>query len=342
MSAHDTFGLRFAFDATPMPDAHYVLALEFTDPVASMELPVADDIPGIRYTVSKVPEGSFDDLGDMPTFLDSQQREHGIKRLGILRMDVDNLSDIFKGGLGKLSTLPRIASLSRAFSTFFEGRVAELCRNVTDMHGQSAIYPVYSGGDDVFLVGPWHLMPKLAVEIRTGLNALTLNHPDIHVSAGIALVGKKFPLYRAAEDSHNALESAKAIEGKNAICFLENPLAWSEFDKVAAWAGKFIDNGIRFERDFPMSLLRVLISLETTRSDVERDHPEQKVGRWVWTGVYQLHRLMEQYQKRGNPAIAALIGEVKLTLQQENFAQLPILGMAAQWAHLVLRRSEQE
>jgi CRISPR-associated protein Csm1 len=206
----------------------YAIRDELHAPSTSHSIPV---VLGTRYMVNLVPMSkqgepdSFDTLARLPAFFDENVGAHGIKRLGILRMDVDNLGIIFKDGFGDRATLARIMALSRTLATFFEGRIAAICRQVESDFWQPAIYSVYAGGDDVFLVGPWHLMPKLAAEIRAEFDRLTLNHPDFTLSGGIALVAEKFPLYQAAEVAHEALEKAKAHRDeagnpvKNAVCF---------------------------------------------------------------------------------------------------------------------------
>jgi len=51
--------------------------------------------------------------------------EGGFERLGVLRMDVDSLGDLFKNGFGKNATLTRLASLSFRMSLFFRRLVEE-------------------------------------------------------------------------------------------------------------------------------------------------------------------------------------------------------------------------
>lgn len=311
-------------------------------------------VEGIRYMVNLVPmengePRSFDDLAQIPAFMDAKGASHGIKRLGILRMDVDNLGTIFKEAFGEHSTLARITTLSRTLATFFEGRVGEICRQVEKNYGEPAIYSVYAGGDDVFLVGPWHLMPDLASKIREEFGKLTLKHPGFTISGGIALVAEKFPLYQAAEIAHEALEKAKARQPKkNALCFLEEVMGWDQnptdvlsFTEVDKWAKKFIEAGKKYGRDFPVGILGRLMEFEEQRRKSVKDGGSDQWGHWIWQGIYQFYRLREQYERR-NPDITQLIKEVLESLQQKKFANLPTLAVAARWAHLTLRRMSGE
>ena len=62
---------------------------------------------------------------EMPTFEDMCNKhiaKDAFKRLGVLRMDVDNLGQIFQQGiLPERATLSRYAALSRSFDYFFSG-----------------------------------------------------------------------------------------------------------------------------------------------------------------------------------------------------------------------------
>lgn len=107
-------------------------------------------------------------VGDVAPFNLLAHLSNGVPRIAVLRMDVDNLGDLFGKGLQRpagMGGLAVTAALSSALSRFFEGWVGELCRQ-RNQQGKGGIYAVYSGGDDLFLVGSWHLIPELAQQIR--------------------------------------------------------------------------------------------------------------------------------------------------------------------------------
>lgn len=356
-------GLRVALNDPDesLSDAEYIVQYSFSDaaphPVTLHNIAV---VQGTRYTLNLVPDrATFDELAELPAWVDPDHKPHGIQRLGVLRMDVDNLGSIFQTGLGKQATLARLTALSRTLATFFEGRVAELCQHiettykvVNSTYKDRVIYGVYAGGDDVFLVGAWHLMPQIGALIRTEFGLLTGQHPDLTLSAGVALVSQKYPLYRAAADAHDALDNAKGYESKaldrkkDAISFLEEVYPWRAadwqgFTYVQQWAITLIDAGKTHERAFPMALLGVLMSLEMTRRIEHKADPAAKVGSYVWTGVYQLYRMRDQYKKKEQLEIQQLIVSIINELQGTYFERLPALGVAARWAHLTLRRSSE-
>ncbi|RME50059.1 MAG: type III-A CRISPR-associated protein Cas10/Csm1, partial [Caldilineae bacterium] len=152
-----------------------------------------------------------DDLpqaGRVKPFSVLAHQAEGIKRLGVLRMDVDNLGRIFREGLGEAATLSRVASLSFAVSLYFEGWVAALAESMKTQWGDR-LYAIYSGGDDLFFVGAWDAVAELAIRIRADLSRYTGGHPAIHASGGMVLIGGKYPLYQAAQDAGDAEHRAK-------------------------------------------------------------------------------------------------------------------------------------
>ena len=76
----------------------------------------------------------------------------------------------------------------------------------------------------LFIVGAWVPMPILSACIHDYFTRYTAGNPDLHISAGIALEDRKFPLYQAAEHAGYAEHAAKANRRagvtKDAISFL--------------------------------------------------------------------------------------------------------------------------
>src|SRR5690606_3646260 len=113
-----------------------------------------------------------------------KESEEAFHRLGVLRMDVDDLGYIFQNGIPpERATLSRYAALSRSFDYFFSGYLNTI---------QQAIAPntsfiIYSGGDDLFIVASWEDAVKLAKQIRDDFKVFTCDNPAFTVSGGIAI-----------------------------------------------------------------------------------------------------------------------------------------------------------
>ena len=79
------------------------------------------------------------------------EKGRGIKRLGVLRADVDDLGAAFASGIpAEKVSISRTATLSRALSYFFKHKINEILDS-----GKYRLQIIYSGGDDLFIVGNW-------------------------------------------------------------------------------------------------------------------------------------------------------------------------------------------
>jgi len=158
------------------------------------------------------------------------ERSEGAKLLGYLKADVDWLGQIFAYGLKRddgesMDTPSRLATLSRQLERFFggwlRGSLQEKFHNC---------YTVFSGGDDLFIVGPWSDVVRLAREVQSEFARFVCHNSEISLSAGIVLVKPKYPLARAAEHVSETLKQAK--KDRNRIALLGDVLTWDEYDKV--------------------------------------------------------------------------------------------------------------
>ena len=95
---------------------------------------------------------------------------------------------------------------------------------------------VYSGGDDVFLVGAWNDIIEAAVRIQQAFEEFTCG--TLHISAGVGIFNSHFPIRSAALQTAELEEVAKEHRGKNAIALFDSyekqhVYSWRDFtDKV--------------------------------------------------------------------------------------------------------------
>jgi CRISPR-associated protein Csm1 len=151
----------------------------------------------------------------------------GIKKLAVLRADVDNLGAILSMGLPTFS-LADLSSVSRLLTLFFQGYLPQYIKE----EYPNLIYVVYSGGDDCFILGPWNLIMDLAGEIRTEFTEFTCSNQSITLSTGISLIHYRFPIYKAAKMAGKALENSKEL-GKDRITAFGTDFQWdTEFSRV--------------------------------------------------------------------------------------------------------------
>jgi len=321
-----------AGETVKLPEARRVTLWALDDPGDERAWPAAPQphARALRYTANQVPASTFDAL--------QKQVKGGFERLGVLRMDVDNLGEVFKRGFGlpsasdNCATLARLATLSFQMSLFFEGWVRRLCARYP------SVYTVYAGGDDVFLIGPWDIVPDLARQIVSDFNEYTGGHADLHLSAGMAFIDGKYPIYQAAEDAAGALEMAKSLPGKNAFGFLDEAWSWPEFARIDGFRQRLVELRAGDE-EAPEALIQVLRRLAAD----EQYHRSRRAaagrpifGPWVWQGMYLLTRMADRYKDR--PALHDGLCRLRDELHAGGYQDIHQWGVAARWTQLLLRK----
>ncbi|GAP23047.1 type III-A CRISPR-associated protein Cas10/Csm1 [Leptolinea tardivitalis] len=293
-----------------------------------------------HYTVNQIPKEK-----DQPiTFDDLQKKAEGIHRLGVLRMDVDNLGSLFEKGLRdkkdqSLGSLSRLSTLSFSLSLFFEGWVGKICSTYKDR-----IYAVYAGGDDLFLIAPWNDVPGLALAIVDDFRAFTGNNPNLHISGGMAFIHGKYPIYQAAEDAGEAENLAKSFEGKNAFGFLGKAYSWDQFkelDRIHKSIRNLVTSKDENGLTGPQALIGLLRELGDQAEDARKKKGKPVYGPWIWRGEYTLTRMIER-ERKSHPELADSLEKLKSDLHKDMYMRIEDYAVAARWAQLEIRKNHQE
>ena len=109
--------------------------------------------------------------GDMKTLEDLAEASTGIPKWGVLRADVDHLGQVFRVGLaGDDRSISRLSMLSHLISLYFSAHIQVLVHREPFHEGVSL---VYSGGDDLFALGAWSMLPDLARRIANDFSRFT-------------------------------------------------------------------------------------------------------------------------------------------------------------------------
>lgn len=193
---------------------------------------------------------------------------YGSDLLGVLKADVDNLGLIFNKGFEIPSldekglpdidrkTVSRFLTLSRMLELFFSGWMKDImagdhkemiikqlikCEEIEkdkfkkyldhDYIDFRNIYTVYSGGDDLVLVGPWETMIVFAIYLNQRFRDFTCNNKFITLSAGLTFVKPKYPIASAIKQADDLLERSKK-EGKNRITLFNTTAGWNKLPEL--------------------------------------------------------------------------------------------------------------
>lgn len=168
------------------------------------------------------------------TFEELAKASEGIKRIAVLRADVDNLGQAFVQGFSeKYNTLSRTATLSRQLSIFFTKYLKEILDedysfSLKKEAKKRKATVVYSGGDDVFIVGAWNEVIELAVDIKNSFEKYTEN--TLTFSAGIGLYSSSYPISRIAYEVGSLEDKSKKLPNKNAITLFDDGCSHKEQD----------------------------------------------------------------------------------------------------------------
>ena len=175
------------------------------------------------------------------SFSDLSKRSIGINRLGVLRMDVDDLGSAFIKGFDKegedkykYATISRFQSLSSMLSMFFKFYLNKIAGYkdtklyFTNKDFLKNISIIYAGGDDLFIVGAWNEVLDLSINIRQYFKIFS--NDRLSISAGLGMYDANLPINNMASLSANLLEISKENTKDSITLFDENNVyKWDEF-----------------------------------------------------------------------------------------------------------------
>ncbi len=213
---------------------YLIMELNDTNLADSYDKPVT-----IYYAVNNVP---LQTTGQIKTFGEIADSAQGIRKLGILKADVDTLGFLFSEGLrgpnNENIPVARLNTFSFMLDLFFGGCLHQLiCSRYQN------IYCVFSGGDDLLFIGPWSDMPALAMDINKMFHEYTGGNPCVTLSAAICVAESGGHISTLAEQCEKELEQVKQgsdkivyreKSGRNGIYFLGKRMTWEDFQQQIA------------------------------------------------------------------------------------------------------------
>jgi CRISPR-associated protein Csm1 len=273
----------------------------------------------------------YSDNGDVKTYEDIAKI--GIKntKLGILRMDVDNLGQIFINGFeAHQKSFAAYATLSFMLEAFFCGYINQI-RDKKEY--KDYIQVLYSGGDDLFVVGKWDSVIDFADTINSEFKRFT-KREDITISGGIAIVGSKYPISKSAELAGEAEKKAKE-NNKNTINFFGQNVKWGdEFDYVKS----FKHQSSYFEGDASKSILHSIQNFKLQKD--KRDENENRDFSYIWQSAYKLSRMLERIKDKESPNYGYVDSIRKNILHNNKFGSekyLDLIAVGARWAEYFVK-----
>ena len=164
----------------------------------------------------------------------------GDKKLGVVRMDLDNLGQIFARGL-KDATISRLGDFSSRLNLYFKyylpKTLAKKEKGILSVEPrEKPVNVIYAGGDDLFLVGTWDAAIDAAWAINQDFQIYTGSNPNLTISGGIVIANEKVALYKLAQLAADVEGKAKD-DGRNRLALLNQSFAWHEMEQI----GKYLE-----------------------------------------------------------------------------------------------------
>ncbi|MBP3419950.1 MAG: type III-A CRISPR-associated protein Cas10/Csm1 [Marinifilaceae bacterium] len=284
----------------------------------------------------------------IPTFEEMCENSE-FSRMGVLRMDVDNLGLIFQQGIpAERATLSRYSALSRSFDYFFSGYINTIWQEIAPRQ----TFIVYSGGDDLFIVGSWDKTIELAERIKDDFAAFACYNPAFSLSGGVAILSPSYPIMKGAEESAEEESKAKGHQcngyKKSAISFMKMALNWD-----------FEFNAVKHLKSNMVSLLKTKIMPKSFISKLLKHYAnaeikEHKITNYktYWMLTYDLSRMKSRYdkQKSINILIDNCLNEICNNTQTRlngekilsDYHPIELWAFAARWAELEYRTGKKQ
>ncbi|MCL6624542.1 MAG: hypothetical protein K6T17_08010, partial [Fimbriimonadales bacterium] len=201
------------------------------------------------------PLDSDGDITELEKLAKEGEKEgKGAPYLAVLKWDGDGVGAKLREALDKDPNAQSYQTLSKKLSGFFGNKLLQTLKDKFPR-----IYLVYSGGDDLVLVGHFWNVLQSAQCLREELQK-EFRAEGITASAGISAFHKKAPIISAIRQADTYLEKAKE-GGKNRVCAFGMTLPWDEFQQALQYAEELVQ-GIKNDQ-IPRGALQLIKVLGT-------------------------------------------------------------------------------
>lgn len=177
------------------------------------------------------------------TFEEIAGRAKGDTLLAVLKADADSMGVRVSEIASQDPSLEALKRFSTAVDRFFSVEVQNELRKPE----WELIYTVYSGGDDLLLVGPWDLVLDFAAVVREGFRRGPGGTYNLGLSAGIALTPFRVPVRHAVDRADQLLETEAKIGPKNRCAALGAVWDWNRHEEIIGFGKRiagWIETGV--------------------------------------------------------------------------------------------------
>ncbi len=183
---------------------------------------------------------TFEDLAKLSVIegIEGNKRKKGVEAIGVFKGDVDFMGNFIQGLNEKAKKINVTASFSkynffsRLMNYFFSVYAPYLMRNK-----YKKIYTIFSGGDDIYIVGSWDEVSKFIKEFRNDFIRFCEN--QMKLSGGFIVTKPNKPINfisRVVDEAESEAKDYKKEQDylnkeKNALCAFDEVVSFNEYVK---------------------------------------------------------------------------------------------------------------
>jgi CRISPR-associated protein Csm1 len=145
------------------------------------------------------------DDGRLATFEQIASMAQGDELLGVLKADVDDFGSLVAGRM-RSDDIGSLSEVSRDLDGFFS---VEMQRTIRERSEWRLIYTIFSGGDDLLLVGPWDVMLDFACAVEAAFASGPGLKYSRTLSAAVSFMPPRIPIRHAVARAEDQLRQAK-------------------------------------------------------------------------------------------------------------------------------------
>ncbi|MDH5682477.1 MAG: type III-A CRISPR-associated protein Cas10/Csm1, partial [Spirochaetota bacterium] len=183
-------------------------------------------------------------------------RSTGMDHIAMFKADLDNLGGIFSIGMKEKTSLSRYSSMSRMLNYFFSDYLHHM---IEKSEKYKDIYIVFSGGDDLCLIGPWNIVIDFAAEFQKEFERFVGKNPNLTISGGIALASNKLPVKSLAQMTEELLDKSKDKDMKNSITLFGKTISWIRLRELLKESDKLMTQVFRNQKNSKEGLSKGLV-----------------------------------------------------------------------------------
>ena len=158
----------------------------------------------------------------------SEIREHGVEALMAMKGDVDSMGRFIKDS-NVTNSFASYNFFARMIDYFFSVKASVMMK-------EKALYTVFAGGDDIFVLGAWDEMIEFTKELREEFKNFSQGS-ELSLSVGMIMTKPNKPINFVADIAEEALEKSKEYkpeqkEGekeKNAITLFGQTVGFDDY-----------------------------------------------------------------------------------------------------------------